>query len=148
MITDVGHYRKMLIDSMDLAEKKFGKFYSGVPHHNIDSFRKSDYQRAIEDVFSEQVKKSQGNRTRTYGDFHRSAIAYYTLAIGHGHLQYVGRNMASRILIYKQNFQEYINKYQPLLFCLNDNQHVTDSHRQKIGPFLESLFPKKSAFEK
>lgn len=148
LISDVGHYRKMLIESMELIEKRFGKFYSGVPHHNIDSFRKSDYQKAIEDVFSQQVESSQGNRTRTYGDFHRSAIAYYTLAIGHAHLQYVDRKVASRILIYKHNFKAYIDKYQPLLFCLNDNQHVSDEQRQKVQPFLESLFPKKSSFEK
>jgi len=148
LLLNVGYYQKMLIDSMHLVEKKTGKFYSGVPHHNIDSFLRSDYQNAIEVIFYDQVKQSQRNRTRTVGDFHRSAIAYYSLAIGRGYLQYVGRKVASRILIYKQNFQEYISKYQPLLFCLNDNQHVTDKHRQKVQPFLESLFPKKSAFEK
>jgi hypothetical protein len=148
IVRNIGQYRRMVIDSMNLIEQKFGKIYSGLPHHNIDSFRKSDYRKAVEEVFNEQVEKSQPHRTRTYGDLHRSAFSYYTLAIGHAHLKYVGRKEASRILIYKHNFTEYINRYHPLLFCLNDDQYTSNKQRQQVKPFLESLFPVKSAFEK
>jgi hypothetical protein len=144
----LGHYRRMVIYSMNLVEQKFGKFYSGLPHHNIDSFRKSDYRKAVEEVFNEQVEKSKLHRTRTIGDLHRSAFSYYALAIGHAHIKYVGKKESGRILIYKQKFTEYINRYHPLLFCLNDDQHVTNEHRKQVEPFLESLFPMKSAFEK
>jgi hypothetical protein len=144
----LGHYREMVIDSMNLVEQKFGKIYSGLPHHNIDSFRKSDYRKAVEEVFNEQVEKSKRNRTRTIGDLHRSAFSYYALAIRHGHLKYVDKKESGRILIYKLNFIEYINRYHPLLFCLNDDQNVTNEHRKQVEPFLASLFPTKSAFEK
>jgi len=145
---ELGQYAQKLMDSALSVERKFGKYYSGVPHHNIDAYRKSDYRAAVEDVFAEQVKQSQSHRIRTSGDLHRSAFSYYSLAIDHGHLRYVGRKEASRILVYKHDFMQYIRRYEPKLFCLNDNQHVTDEDRMKIKPFLAALFPDKSAFEK
>jgi hypothetical protein len=144
----LGQYRQMLVDSMLLVEKKFGVFYSGVPHHNIDAFRKSDYKKAVEEIFHEEAEKSKVNRTRKHGDLHRSAFAYYTLAIGHGHLRYITGNEACRILIYKHDFTKRLNRYRPILFCLNDDQHVTQEDRQKVKPFLEGLFPEKSPYEK
>jgi hypothetical protein len=148
MIVKLGQYRRMLLDSMLLVEKKFGIFYSGIPHHNIDAYLRSDYQKASEEVFHEEVEKSKLNRTRVYGDLHRSAFTYYMLAIGHGHLRYVGREEAGRILMYKHDFEKYLNRHHSILFCLNDNQHVTKEDRQKVKPFLESLYPQKSPFEK
>ncbi len=148
LVKDDGHYRRTVVKSMSLVDKKFGKYYSGLPHHNIDAYKKSDYQKAVEEVFSEEVKKSQIHRLRTEGDFHRSAIAYYSLAIGHGHIKYVDRKIASRMQIYNSNFEEHMEKFHPLLFCLNDNEKATDEHRLLVQPFLESIFPNKSAFEK
>ena len=144
----LGQYAQMLTDSAKAVEKKFGKSYGGVPHHNIDAYKLHDYRIAIEQIFRDKVIASQTNHLRTFGDMHRSAITYYALAIGHGHLKYVGRTESSRILIYKHNFAKYIQQHKPKLFCLNDNQRVTDEHRQKIKPFLAELFPIKSAFEK
>jgi hypothetical protein len=148
MIVNLGHYRRMLVDSMLLVEKKFGVFYSGIPHHNIDAFRKSDYRKAVEEVFHEEVEKSKLNRIRAFGDLHRSAFAYYTLAIGHAHLKYVGRNESGRILLYKHDFAKYLDSHHSTLFCLNDNQRATKEDRQKVEPFLENLFPEKSPYEK
>lgn len=144
----LGQYAQALVNAASMVEKKFGKYYSGVPHHNIDAYRKSDYQNAVEDVFKDQVAASQGNRTRTHGDLQRSAFSLYALAIGHAQLKYVGRKESSRILVYKHDFAKYMEKYQPELFCLNDNQRVTEKDRLKIKPFLETVFPQKSPFEK
>src|SRR3546814_371197 len=81
----LGQYAQKIVDSAILVEKKFGKYYPGVPHHNIDAYRKSDYRKAVEEVFEEQIRKSLQNRVRAFGDMHRTAFAYYALAIGHGH---------------------------------------------------------------
>jgi hypothetical protein len=70
------------------------------------------------------------------------------LAIGHAHLKYVGRKTSYRIQIYMLQFKERLDLCQPLLFCLNDNEKATNEHRKEIQPFLEGLFPVKSAFEK
>ncbi len=143
----IGQYRNQVIEASMLVEEKFNKYYSGVPHHNIDSYKKSDYKKAVEEVFSEQVTKSQTHRVRAFGNLHRSAFAYYSLAINHGHLKYVRRKDSMRILTYKHDFKVYLEKYQASLFCLNDNERVNDEHRKKIKPFLEELFPIKSGFE-
>lgn len=147
-VKKLGQYAQKVMDGAILVEKKFGKYYSSIPHHNIDAYLKSDYREAVEVVFHEQVQKSLGSRVRTFGDMHRSAFAYYTLAIGRAHLKHVGRRESSRILIHRHNFEKYLNKYNPTLFCLNDSQRVTDENRKLVRPFLERLFPVKSAFEK
>ncbi|WP_229738537.1 Stealth CR1 domain-containing protein [Parapedobacter pyrenivorans] len=144
----LGQYAQKLADSARAVEKLSGTYYSGVPHHNIDAFLRSDYQHAVEEVFADRVGESQTHHVRTFGDIHRTAFTYYALAIGHGHLRYVGRREASRILVYKHDFMAYMERYRPQLFCLNDNQRVSDEDRKKIRPFLEALFPDKSAFEK
>lgn len=143
-----GQYRKMLIDAANMVEKRFGKYYSGIPHHNIDAYLKSDYKTAAEQVFKQEVDFTAPNHMRTEGDLNRAAFLLYSLAIGHASLAYTTRKESARLLPYRHNMSEYIKKHNPTLFCLNDNQKVTDSHRATIVPFLESLFPEKSAFEK
>ena len=41
-----------------------------------------------------------------------------------------------------------LRKYDPMLFCLNDDVRMTDEDRRRVREFLESRFPKKSSFEK
>lgn len=143
-----GQYRRMLIDAANMVEERFGKFYAGIPHHNIDSYLKSDYKDAVEIVFVNEVKQTSPNHLRTVGDLNRAAFLLYSLAINHATLQYVNRNTSSRILPYRHDMAKYLAKHNPDLFCLNDNQRVTDEHRALIEPFLKSLFPDKSSFEK
>lgn len=145
---NIGQYRRTVVDSIDLIYKKFGKYYSGVPHHNVDAYKKSDYQKAVEGIFNKEIEKSKFNRVRAYGDLNRSVFGYYALAIGHAHLRYVGTGESMRILINRYDFMKYLKKYMPKLFCLNDGEHGNSEHRKKIVPFLEALFPDKSAFEK
>lgn len=145
---ELGQYRAKVAESATLVYQKTGKYFSSLPHHNIDAYRKSEWKTAIEDVFNDQVQSSQFRKVRTYGDFHRSALSYYALATGHGHLKYVGRKQSLRILVHKQKFMNYLNKYKPHLFCLNDSQRVSDMHRKEIKPFLKARFPIKSQFEK
>ena len=55
----LGQYRGKVVEGALLVEKKYGVYFSGVPHHNIDAYKKSDYQQVVENVFQEQIKKSQ-----------------------------------------------------------------------------------------
>lgn len=142
-----GHYRQMIVDAAVRVEKKFGKYYSGVPHHNIDAYRKSDFCNAAEHVFKHEVDSTAGNHIRNYNDLSRAAFSYYALAINHAHLLYVNHNQSSRLLPNKHNMSEYLKKHSPDLFCINDSQRVTDEHRKAIKPLLEVLFPNKSSFE-
>ena len=143
-----GRQRTVVYKASSLVEKKFGKYYFGIPHHNIDAYLKSDLRAIIEDVFREEVEKSFFNRIRTSDDFERSIFSYYALAVGHGHLRYTRREETIRVPVYKPDFMKYLHRYQPKLLCLNDCQHTTDNDRERIKPFLETLFPEKAAFEK
>ncbi len=143
----LGHYRNQLVEASLMVEKKFGKYYPGDPHHNVDAYRKSDYQIAVEEVFGEQTRKSKSFRVRTKGDVSRSAYGYFFIATGRGHLQYVGRNESLRIPIHKHDLAVFLKRYNPKMFCINDTQRSKEEHRKKIKPFLETLYPAKSVFE-
>lgn len=141
-------YRKTIDLSASLIEKKFGKYYSGTPHHNIDAYRKSDYQKVVEQVFSKAIMPTVTHHTRQDTDVQRIIFLYYALAVGRGRLRYVGRRESCRIRVQKPDFMAYIEKYNPILFCLNDTHRATDEDRKRIKPFLDMLFPEKSSFEK
>ncbi|WP_294080880.1 Stealth CR1 domain-containing protein [Proteiniphilum sp. UBA5384] len=145
---NLGQFTSMVVDGASLVNQEFGKYYSGIPHHNVDAYLKSDYQYAVEQVFDKQVERSLSSHIRMYGDMHRSAFLYYSLAVGKGHLQYVGRKESIRIPVHKHDYENRLNKYQPDLFCLNDSQRSKDTDRARIRPFLEKRFPMKSSFEK
>ena len=143
-----GYYRTIVHRSQMLVKKKFGKYYSGLPHHNIDAYRKSDFQDVIETVFSKEVESVLTCHMRSKQEkLQRSGVSYYALAIGHGHLRYVENSESLRIPAHKADFMKDLLHFQPKLFCLNDCLNTTDDDRARIKPFLEKLFPEKSAFE-
>jgi hypothetical protein len=143
----INQYYQAVVDGALWVKEKTGKYYSGIPHHNVDAYRKSDYITAVEDVFSEQAKRSQSHHVRTYGDLYRAAFAYYALATGHAHLKYVGRKEACRINVYKTDYEYYFRRYNPKLFCMNDATRKGDSDRLRAKAFLTKHFPVKSSFE-
>lgn len=145
---NLGQFTSMVVEGATLVQQEFGKYYSGIPHHNVDAYLKSDYKYAVEQVFEKQVERSLSSHTRMYGDMHRSAFLYYSLAVGKGHLKYVGRKESIRIPVHKDYYENWLNRYQPDLFCLNDSQRSKDTDRARIRPFLEKRFPVKSSFEK
>ncbi|MDH8701018.1 hypothetical protein M2138_000356 [Dysgonomonadaceae bacterium PH5-43] len=143
------YYKSLIVNSVSLVEKRYGKVFSGIPHHGIDSFVKSDYKEAIENIFKTEVEKSYQNKVRTIGDFHRSAISYYVLAIQHGELKYVGRNESMRISLHRHKaIIPRLRRYKPKFICVNDSQRVKDSDREQIRPILEYIYPEKIKFEK
>lgn len=143
-----GQYRDKIQLGAIAVDKLLGKYYSGIPHHNIDAYRKEDYRKAVEEIFSDRVRESYQNRIRTFGDIHRSAFSYYALAVGHAHLRHVRRSEAMRITINRNDLMKYLTAHNPKLFCLNDNEDVVPNDRKRVAPFLQQLFPDKSAFEK
>lgn len=143
----LGQYISTVIGGAALVKERFGIYYSGIPHHNIDAYVTADYRHAVEQVFAEQVASSVHSHTRQYGDLHRSVFSYYALAVGRAELKYVGRRNSLRLNLYRGKFMERLKRYNPALFCLNDSQRVKDADRMMVKPFLEELFPEKSSFE-
>lgn len=140
-------YRKTIEKSALLIDEKFGKYYSGIPHHNIDSYLKSDYKSVSADIFRQEIGATVKHHLRSDNDIQRIIYLYYALATGRGKLRYVTRKESCRIRIHKPDFMYFIKKYNPHLFCLNDSHHANDADRCRVEPFLKSLFPDKSAFE-
>ncbi len=144
----VGYYRTAVHRGALLAEEHTGRFIGAVPHHNIDAYLKSDYKRAVEDIFNEQIKASAPHHVRTDGDLQRSAFLFWALGMKHGHLHWVNHRESLRIQVQRPDFMGYLRRYNPTLFCLNDTQRAIDDDRMRVKPFLEALFPEPSAFEK
>lgn len=140
-------YRKTIENSAKLINSKFGEFYSGTPHHNIDAYLKSDYQQVAENVFRDEIQNTISNHLRHESDIQRIVYSYHLLANGKGERHYVKRNESCRIRLQHKDFMGFIHKYNPFLFCLNDTQYATNKDRERVEPFLNTLFPQKSNFE-
>ena len=61
----------------------------------------------------------------------------------------VGCGSDSRCIpAYTPDLDAVMEKYDPSLFCLNDDARMTDEDRFRVRQFLGRLFPEKSSFEK
>jgi hypothetical protein len=140
-------YRKTIENSARLVEAKFGCYFAGTPHHNIDSFLKTDYHNVVEIDFKEEIHSTITNHIRSENDIQRIIYLYYALAQKKGVLRYVGRSESCRIRLQQNDFMSFINTYNPIFFCLNDTHRATNNDRMRVKPFLETLFPQKSDFE-
>ncbi|VBB48122.1 conserved hypothetical protein [uncultured Paludibacter sp.] len=142
------NYSQSIKNASELVKKKFGIYYNGVPHHNIDAYLKSDYQRVSEQIFENEFKAMQSNRLRNPKDIQRIVYSYVALAEKRGELQYSSKKESLHISIHKDRHYEKFKKYNPTFFCMNDSQYAQDSDRIKATLFLSKLFPQKSQFEK
>lgn len=140
-------YRKTIHRSALLIEKKFGKYFVGMPHHNIDAYCKTDYRDVAEKFFKTEIQSTVTHHIRSHKDIQRIIYLYYALAVKKAELRYVNRYESCRIRLHKPDFMRFIKKYQPSLFCLNDSHHAVENDRKRVKPFLETLFPVKSSFE-
>ena len=144
----INTYRLAIENAYKLIKKKYNVFYPIIQHHNIDAFLKSDFKAVVEVVFKEELRSMFLNRFRRKTDIQRMLINYYAIATKKGILTYVSRKVSCRLRVHKTNYMDYITKYNPELFCLNDTEHATDIHRAQIEPFLKKMYPTKSTFEK
>lgn len=144
----INTYRLAIENAYNLFYDRFGVFYSVKEHHNIHAFLKSDYKYVIEDIFGNDLKSMYFNRFRHKSDIHRILVNYYGIHNKRGILKNSDRKESCRIRVHKTNYQRYIDKYNPKLFCLNDSEHATDKDRAHVEPFLKKLFPEKASFEK
>lgn len=142
------HYSKIIENASKLVKKKYGVYYNGMPHHNIDAYLKSNLQKNVEVVFKNEFEKMFKNHIRNYEDIQRIIYSYTALAEKRGYLRYVSKKESYHLLIHNKNAYENLKKYNPTLFCMNDSQYANDDDRMKAKEFLENHFPEKSSFEK
>jgi hypothetical protein len=141
-------HNRAIWNSAELVEKKYGIYYNGKPHHNIDAYLKSDWRRVVEEVFkTEFVAAMSNNLIRSSTDIERVLFAYVALTRKRGHLHYSTRNIAFHMHIHNERHYKDFDKYNPMMFCMNDSQYARDSDREKATAFLKKRFPDKSQFE-
>ena len=141
-------YSKALFNAAQLVKNKFGVFYNGLPHHNIDSYLKSDCLRVSEQIFKDEIDLMKMNHVRSSNDIQRVIYSYVALAEKRGHLQHVSSKNSLHVHIQKERHYERLEKINPTFFCMNDTEYADDNDRMKLKEWLNNRFPKKSQFEK
>jgi hypothetical protein len=142
------NYSRIVSNAAELIEKRYGVYYTGIPHHNIDAYLKSNCKKVTEDTFEDEFRATQTNQMRSPNDIHRVIYDYVALVEKQGHLCYVTQKNSLHVLIHKEHHYEKLKKYNPMLFCMNDSQYAQDSDRVKAKTFLDNYFPEKSQFER
>lgn len=144
----LSYYRKTIDRASRLVHAKYGIYYTGMPHHNIIACSKSNCQHVAEEVMRNEFQANHKNHMRSDNDVQNIVFSYVALAEGHGEMRYVTSKESMLVYIYKKKDYEALEKYHPVLFCMNDSERATDSDRVKEKAYLEKLFPNKSRFEK
>ena len=144
----INNYRQQIKNATKLIEKKYGTYYSGMPHHNIDAYLKSEYKRAVEHTFKSEIRKTLTNHSRSKDDIQRIIYSYFGLAEKRGHLRYTSSKESLHLAIHREKDYKRLKKTNPLFFCMNDSEYAQDSDRERAKAFLENHFPNKSQFEK
>lgn len=142
------NYRKMVDHSTRLVEKLYGVFYNGLPHHNIDAYLRSDYQRGVEVILHDEFAANNTNHMRSNNDIHRSVLSYIALAEKRAERRYVDGRESFYVNIQKERDYKRLEEYNPIFFCMNDSEKVTDKDRIRAKEFLTQRYPRKSEFEK
>ncbi|MCQ2153859.1 MAG: Stealth CR1 domain-containing protein [Bacteroidales bacterium] len=140
-------YLKAISNSAGLVEAKYGVFYGGKTHHNMDAYLKSTYAYARE-TFKAEIDATLQNHERSDKDIQRNLYNYVAVAEGKAHLKYVTSRTSFRFHIEKAGHYAKLARYNPTFFCMNDSQYCNDNDRRRAAEFLASKFPDKSKFEK
>lgn len=143
----LSNYVQTIRNSAELVEKKYGIYYGGKTHHNIDAYSKSNYAHA-QQVFQKEIEATFNNHARSSNDIQRNIYSYVDLAEKRGHLQYVTQKTSFRLHIHNESHYHKLERYNPMLFCMNDSEYANDNDRKRAAEFLSKRFPMKSEFEK
>ena len=143
----LSNYNQTIRNAAELVERKYGIYCNIKPHHNIDAYLKSDCL-CVRDIFKDELEATFSNRVRSSNDIQRSLYSYVAFAEKRGHFKHSTNKDAFHFHIHKDHHYQKFEKYNPMLFCMNDSEYATDSHRMKANTFLQKLFPEKSQFEK
>lgn len=142
------NYNLTIQNSARLVEEKYGIYIGDKSHHNIDAYCKSFYRHVHEDVFKADIEPTLTNHVRSDNDVQRNIYFFAAIAEKKGHLRYVTQKTSFRFHIDNPRHYAKLEKYNPMLFCMNDSQYADDSDRRRVTEYLRRRFPDKSSFEK
>ena len=143
----LSNYKQTIHNAALLVEKKYGKYYTGKAHHNIDAYLKSSCLHTRQ-VFDPELSTTFTNHKRSSNDIQRSLYTYVAFAEKTAHKRYVTQRTSFRLHIDNRRLYEKFLRYNPLFFCMNDSEFANDDDRKYAHEFQDRLFPDKSSFEK
>lgn len=143
----LSNYNRTIHRAASLVESKYGVYVGGKPHHNIDAYCKSQFLHVLEE-FRDVIEPTLTNHVRSADDVQRSIYAAATIAERRGHRCYVGRRTSFHVHIDNHTHYEKLQRYNPMLFCLNDSQCAVEADRHLAKSFLSHRFPTPSPYEK
>lgn len=141
------NYSAKIANASALVKEKYGIYYSGMPHHNIDAYRKSDCRRVSEEIMREEFLAGYSHHVRNRHDIQRVVYSYVALAEQCGKLCYVTDKDSMHVAIHKERHYSRLEKNKPLFFCMNDSEYAVERDRMRMHQYLEQRFSLKSAFE-
>lgn len=144
----LSNYRRTLQRASQLVSDKFGHYYTGIPHHNINALLKSVCRDVAENIMRDEFVANNKNHIRNDDDVQNVVFSYVALAEKRGKLRYVTDKESMIVKIHKDKHYERLDKFRPMLFCMNDSEYANDSGRAMSKAYLEKRFPDKSEFEK
>ena len=158
-------YNRTIYNMQKLIKETFKKNIPFAPHHNIDSYRKSDFIKCI-NIFKDKYEMTGKCKFRTEGCIQRVLVSYYAICTGNATIKMYSRvdshlilkrivdNLRRKYSAYSIvltanniNIRMQFDMYNPKLFCINDSEETSDTDRQRVKEFLTQLFPQKSSFE-
>lgn len=142
------NYSKKIALAARLVEERFGVYFTGMPHHNIDAYLKSDLRHVAEEVLREEFLSNSRHKKRSDDDVQRVAFSYIALAERRALLRYVTCKESMIVRIHKSKDYAKFLKHRPTFFCMNDSEYANSQHRTTARAFLEKIFPQKSPFER
>lgn len=140
------HYNLIVHRTAQMVERRLGRYVQGKPHHNIDAYLKSDWQRTHR-MFAAEIEATMENHIRCDSDVQRCVYSYAPLVEGRAHASYVTRRTSFRLHIDNHIHYKRLERCRPVLFCMNDSEYADDGDRRVAREYVERRFPQKSSFE-
>ncbi len=164
-ISNPPQYERKLLKMQEVVKQKGGKLIPFFPHHNLDVYRKSNYNNCIE-KYADVVLPTLEHRFRKEGDWSRALVYYDMISNGQGIMKVVnlykesvlhwlkynlldfGHKDSIILPVKNRNIAKRFKKAKPMFFCVEDGELCTPEDRIRGREFLQKLFPEKSEFEK
>ena len=143
----ISPYLRTIHNAALLVEKEYGHYYGDKLHHNIDAYTKSNFELVFK-KFGKELLPMRTHHVRSADDIQRVIFSLVPLAEKRGHLRYVDQHHSFRLHIDNHRHYAKIEKYNPVLFCMNDSEYANDEDRIAAIRWVSSRFPAPSSFEK
>lgn len=150
-------YGHSVVQAYKMIKDKYGKSVPFFPHHNIDSYKKSDFMECIRE-FQADFDETLNHKFRTPEDMQRVIVSYFAIIQGKAVLKETNinpilkmfgiKNPDSECYGLKKSNLAKIKKSKANLMCINDSRKTTDLDRKKMAEILAKKFPTLSEFER